>query len=689
MGRKIIMNISTKKEKIIDNFHGTLVEDPYRWLEDPNSKNTRQWVDEQNKRTEDYLNSFSSKKDIEKQLSTLTNYLKYTVPTKEGDYYYYHKNNGLQNQAVFYRTKDLVNIEEEVIIDPNLFSKEGTAAITNISFNEDGTKLAYGISYNGSDWQDVHIKDLLTGKDYPERLQWCKFSHIAWPKNGDGFYYNRYPEQDEFSFKDASYHNKVYWHKLGTSQATDTIIFEDPGQKELSFSPTICNDNKYLILHVNNGTEPRTNIYYRLLDDEGTFTQLFEDRTDYFSFIGNDDHTFYLYTNKNAPKGRVVAIDLHHPEKENWKDVIAEQNQVISFVKLINHRFVVSMMENAYDQLHIYTKEGQLENKIGLSKYITVLNVVGKEDDDLFISYTSFHSPPQVVKYHFTNQTQERVFSDSISEPNDNFETEQVIYTSKDGTNVPMFLTYKKGLKRTGDNPMLLYGYGGYNISMTPSFSSSQRLWIENGGIYAVANIRGGGEFGEEWHVAGILDKKQNSFDDFIAAAEWLIAEGYTNKNRIAIMGGSNGGLLVGACITQRPDLFGAAICLVPVTDMLRFQHFTVGRFWTTEFGNADTSREDFENMYRYSPLHNVRAGTLYPPTLITTADSDDRVAPLHAKKFAATLQEKQGDQSPTYLLVEKDAGHGLGKPTSKIIEHQTNIYTFLFKELGMKVSSS
>lgn len=689
MGRKIIMNISTKKEKIIDNFHGTLVEDPYRWLEDPNSKNTRQWVDEQNKRTEDYLNSFSSKKDIEKQLSTLTNYLKYTVPTKEGDYYYYHKNNGLQNQAVFYRTKDLVNIEEEVIIDPNLFSKEGTAAITNISFNEDGTKLAYGISYNGSDWQDVHIKDLLTGKDYPERLQWCKFSHIAWPKNGDGFYYNRYPEQDEFSFKDASYHNKVYWHKLGTSQATDTIIFEDPGQKELSFSPTICNDNKYLILHVNNGTEPRTNIYYRLLDDEGTFTQLFEDRTDYFSFIGNDDHTFYLYTNKNAPKGRVVAIDLHHPEKENWKDVIAEQNQVISFVKLINHRFVVSMMENAYDQLHIYTKEGQLENKIGLSKYITVLNFVGKEDDDLFISYTSFHSPPQVVKYHFTNQTQERVFSDSISEPNDNFETEQVIYTSKDGTNVPMFLTYKKGLKRTGDNPMLLYGYGGYNISMTPSFSSSQRLWIENGGIYAVANIRGGGEFGEEWHVAGILDKKQNSFDDFIAAAEWLIAEGYTNKNRIAIMGGSNGGLLVGACITQRPDLFGAAICLVPVTDMLRFQHFTVGRFWTTEFGNADTSREDFENMYRYSPLHNVRAGTLYPPTLITTADSDDRVAPLHAKKFAATLQEKQGDQSPTYLLVEKDAGHGLGKPTSKIIEHQTNIYTFLFKELGMKVSSS
>lgn len=682
------MNISTKKEKVIDNFHGTLVDDPYRWLEDPSSVDTRQWVDEQNKRTNAHLERFPEKKAIEDQLSTLTNYPKYTVPTKEGDYYYYHKNNGLQNQAIFYRTKDLGGSEEEVVIDPHLFSTDGTAAITNISFNEDGTKLAYGISYNGSDWQDVHIKDLLTGKDYPERLQWCKFSQIAWPKTGEGFYYNRYPEQDEFSFKDASYHNKVYWHKLGTSQDKDIIIFEDPEQKELSFSPTICNDHTYLLLHVNNGTEPKTNIYYRLLEDDGSFTPLFKERTDYFTFIGNDDHIFYLYTNKNAPKGRVIAIDLLHPEEENWKEVIQEQHQVISFVKLINQRFVVSMMENAYDQLWIYTKEGKLEYEVGLPNFITILNAVGKEnDDELFISYTSFHSPPQILKYDFTKQTLEGVFSNGATQTNDDFETEQIFYTSKDGTKIPMFLTYKKGLMRTGDHPVLLYGYGGYNISMTPSFSPSQRLWLENGGIYAVANIRGGGEFGEEWHTAGILEKKQNSFDDFIAAAEWLIDETYTNKEKIAIMGGSNGGLLVGACITQRPDLFGAAICLVPVTDMLRFQHFTVGRFWTTEFGNAETSHKDFKNMYRYSPLHNVETGRTYPPTLITTADSDDRVAPLHAKKFVATLQEKQGERNETFLLVEKDAGHGLGKPTSKIIEHQTNIYTFLFKELGMHIS--
>lgn len=683
------MHVVTKKKNIVDDFHGTLVEDPYRWLEDPESTNTKEWVQAQNNRTEKYLSSYSNRDLIKNRLTELTNYPKYTVPTKEGDFYYYHKNDGLQNQSVFYRSKDLNGKGEEIVINPHSFSEDGTAAITNLSFNKEGTKLAYGISYNGSDWQEVRIKNLLTGEDYPEVLEWCKFTQIAWANNDDGFYYDRYPSQDGFSFKDASYYNKVYWHILGTSQEKDTIIYEDNDQKELSFSPIVCDDNKYLLLHVNNGTEPKTNIYYRLLESDDPFTALFEKRTDSFNFLGNEDHIFYFYTNKDAPKGRIIAIDIHHPQKDHWREIIPEQEKVISFVKKINNHFVVSMMHNAYDALHVYNMKGNLENVVDLPDYITILNAVGKDNDDnLFLSYSSFHSPPAIHKYSFSTRQIEPIFTESLVDTDQSYETKQIFYTSADGTEIPMFLTYKKGLELNGNNPVLLYGYGGYGISMTPSFSPSQKLWIESGGVYAVANIRGGGEFGEKWHLDAILDKKQNSFDDFIAASEWLIENNYTNKDKIAIMGGSNGGLLVGACMTQQPDLFGAVICLVPVTDMLRFQHFTVGRFWTTEFGNADTSEADFKNMYKYSPLHNVKSGTAYPPTLITTADSDDRVAPCHAKKFAATLQQTQGEDNKTFLRIEKDAGHGLGKPTSKIIEEQTDIYTFLFKQFGMTIHS-
>lgn len=683
------MHVFTKKENIVDNFHGTLVEDPYRWLEDPEATNTKEWVHAQNSRTEKYLSSYPNRNLIKKRLTELTNYPKYTVPTKEGDFYYYHKNDGLQNQSLLYRSKDLNGGNEEIVIDPHYFSKNGTAAITNLSFNKEGTKLAYGISYNGSDWQEIRIKNLLTDEDYPEILEWCKFTQISWTKDDEGFYYNRYPSQDSFSFKDSSYYNKLYWHTLETSQEEDMIIYEDNEQKELSFSPSISDDNKYLLLHVNNGTEPKTNIYYRLLDSNDSFTALFKERTDSFFFLGNEDHIFYFHTNINAPKGKIIAIDIHNPQKDSWREIIPEQQKVISFVKYINNHFVVSMMHNAYNQLHIYTENGNLENIVDLPKYITILNAVGKEnDDDMYFSYTSFHSIPIVKKYSFSTHKIESIFTEIQLNDDQSYETKQIFYESTDGVKVPMFLTFKKGIKLNGNNPVLLYGYGGYGISMTPTFSPSQKLWIESGGIYAVANIRGGGEFGEEWHLDAILDKKQNSFDDFINASEWLIKNNYTNKNKIAIMGGSNGGLLVGACMTQRPDLFGAVICLVPVTDMLRFQHFTVGRFWTTEFGNADTSEADFKNMYKYSPLHNVKSRTAYPPTLITTADSDDRVAPCHAKKFAATLQQTQGEDNKTFLRIEKDAGHGLGKPTSKIIEEQTDIYTFLFKQFGMTIHS-
>lgn len=681
------MKVITPKHKVIENYHGFKIADPYRWLEKPDTPETRKWIEQQNTLTSTYLNTFEGKKDIKNRLIEYTNYPKYTALRKEGDYYYYHKNDGLQNQSIFYRSKNLELQEEEVILDPHVFSEDGTAAITNIAFDQDGEKLAYAVSYNGSDWQEIRIKNLNTGEDYPELLQWCKFSGISWSENGDGFYYNRYPDQDGFSFDDSSYHNKVYWHRIGTSQDQDLLIYEEPEQKELSFSPRVCDDNKYLILNVNNGTEPKTNIYYRPLNDNSTFTSLLPERDAYYSFIGNDESLFYLYTNYRAPKGRVIAIDVNNPDQNDWLEIIPEQNDVISFVKIINNHFVVGTMHNAYHQLKIYDLKGDFIKRIDLPKYITITNTSGKRsENELFISYTSFQEPVQIIKYDFSKQELKNVFIQEDVNNQEQYETKQVFYPSKDGTKIPMFLTYKKGLKPSGNIPVLLYGYGGYNISLTPSFSPSQKLWMNSGGIYAVANIRGGGEYGEDWHLAGILEKKQNVFDDFIAAAEWLIDRGYTNNNRIAIMGGSNGGLLVGACITQRPDLFGAAICLVPVTDMLRFHHFTVGRFWTTEFGNAETNPEHFKFMYKYSPLHNVQKHTKYPPTLITTADTDDRVVPLHAKKFAATLQEAQGGDAPILLRVEKNAGHGLGKPTSKVIEEQADIYTFLFKEFEMNI---
>lgn len=677
------MTIHTKSEVVVDNYHGKIIEDPYRWLEDPTNPEVQQWVDQQNEQTKSYLSTYSDRQNLKDKLTKFWNFPKYSVPRKEGDYYYFYKNDGLQNQAVFYRTVDLHSDNLEVVLDPNSMNEEGTAAITNLSFTKDGKRLAYGVSFNGSDWQEIKIRNLEIGQDESEVLNWCKFSSIAWNEEGTGFYYNRFPDPSTVPAEDESYYNKVYWHKVGTSQVEDVLIFEDLDNKEQSFNPIFSEDYRYLILNVWKGTENKSRIYYKDLETDSEFIKLLAKDDAKYSFIGNDAKTFYFITNFNAPKEKIIALDLDNPSVNRWINVIPEQEDVLAFGSIINRQFVVCYLHNAYYEMKIFDKDGSFVRNVPLPSFVSLSGMSGKkEDTTMLLGYASYLSPGTTASYDFKTGEFTNLFEQDSLFDTDGFETNQVFYPSKDGTKIPMFLTHKKGLKLNGQNPVVLYGYGGFNVSLTPSFSPALRLWIEEGGIYAVANLRGGGEFGEEWYNAGTLDKKQNVFDDFIAAGEWLIKENYTKNEKLAIMGGSNGGLLVGACITQRPDLYGAAVCQVPVIDMLRYHKFTVGRYWVTDYGNAEANKADFDFMIKYSPLHNVHAETSYPATLITTADTDDRVVPLHAKKFAATLQAAQKGENPILLRVEKNAGHGMGKPTVKIIEEQTDVFSFLFKTL-------
>lgn len=679
------MQIKNEKELVVDNYHGTLVEDPFRWLEDDKSMETINWGDDQNKKTQAYFSKIQNRAGIKDKLIQHWNYEKYFIPQKEGAHYYYQKNDGLQNQPVFYRSQSLTDSKPEVIIDPNTLNSEGTTALTNISFNKEGTLMAYAISENGSDWQEIKIRNLETNVEYPETITRCKFSSLAWIENGTGFYYSRFPEQGTVEPVDESNFNRLYFHVVNTPQSEDKLIHERPDDKELAFRPIISDDYKYLLLESWKGTENKSRLYYRAIESEEAFIPLADAGDAYYTFIGNKDSTFFIYTNKDAPNGKIVAININQPEMDHWKEIIPEQQDVMSFIKLMDDQLIVAYMHHAKDQIKLYDLDGVFDKILDLPDMITVTNMsTNKKEKEMFISYTSYLTPTTVVRYDFHTKTLHTVFSSKVSLDSSRFETTQVFYPSSDGTNIPMFITHKKGIKFTGDHPVLLYGYGGFNISMTPSYSGSIAMFIEDGGIYAVANIRGGGEYGEDWHQAGTFERKQQVFDDFIAAAEWLIGKGYTNSSKLAIMGGSNGGLLVSACMNQRPDLYNAVICQVPVTDMLRYHHFTVGRFWTSEFGNAEENAEHFKTIYAYSPLHNISPNQKYPATLITTADTDDRVVPLHAKKYAATLQEAQIGEAPILLRIEKDAGHGLGKPTSKIIEEHTDIYTFIYKFLGM-----
>lgn len=671
--------LTIKKSDIVEDFHGTKVPDPYRWLEDPTSQDTIDWGKWMSEQADAYFEQIGTREKDRERLTELFNYPKYFVPKKVKNRLFYQKNDGLQNQAVLYMKE---GEKESVLIDPNTLSEDGTVAMTNYSFSKDGHYIAYATSTHGSDWQELHVIDINSGEKLTDHIQHVKFTGISWAPDTSGFYYSRFPAPGSVSKEDESNYNKVYFHKLGTGQSEDQLIHEQPEEKELMFSAFISDDEQYLCLHVNLGTATENRFYLKKLDSNDGFTRLLDKQDAEYSYITNIGTTFYFKTNLKAPNGRIIAVDVDNPDPENWTEVLPEQQDVIDVVKYVKDRFVVATLHDAHHQLHVYKMDGTYENEIAIPMIGSLTNITGSsEDDQIYFGMTSFLSPTTVYHYNVSENQLETFAESQLEMDISAYETKQIFYTSKDGTKVPMFLTHHKEIELNRQNPVILYGYGGFNISMTPSFNPAVLRWLEKGGVYAVANLRGGTEYGEEWHKAGMLENKQNVFDDFIAAGEWLIKSGYTSKEKLSIMGGSNGGLLVAACMVQRPDLFGAVLCRVPVIDMLRYHKFTIGRYWIPEYGNAENP-EHFPFMYAYSPLHNVKEGQKYPPILIATAESDDRVVPAHAKKFAAILLEKADKGSTILLRIESKAGHGLGKPTSKLIDEWVDFYAFLDKEL-------
>jgi prolyl oligopeptidase len=673
---------AARKDTAVDDYYGVQVADPYRWLEDAGSAETHAWVAQENELTERFLGQIPARKRIASRLKELMDYARYSAPSKEGGRYFFWKNEGLQNQSVLYVQETLAGVPREVL-NPNLLSKDGTVAVATAEVSWDGKLLAYGLSRSGSDEQEVKVRDIDSGRDYEETLRWCRFTTIAWPHDGRGFFYSRYPDPNRVAPEDRMNYNRVYWHTLRTPQSQDKLIYERPDNKELSFATGVTDDGKYVILYVEHGTDPKNRVYYRPVDSAEPFVKLLDKADARYEFVGNQGSTFYFNTDLDAPRGRLIAIDLDNPAIEHWQTLIPEGPDVLDHATIVNNQLVVVRMHDVHHQLKLYRLDGTYVRDIALPTLGTVAGLHGRQSDtEMFLSFTSFLYPSTSFRYDFAADELSVVHAPKLAFDASAYETKQVFYSSKDGTRVPMFVTCRKGLKLDGNNPTLLYGYGGFDINLAPNFSPALLLWLERGGVYAQASLRGGSEYGEAWHQAGMLDKKQNVFDDFLAAAEWLIANNYTRPAKLAIRGGSNGGLLTAACMLQRPDLYGAVVCQVPVTDMLRYHKFTVGRYWVPEYGSADAGRKEFDTLYAYSPLHNVREGAAYPPILITSADTDDRVVPSHAKKFAATLQEKAGGANPILLRVETKAGHGGGKPTAKIIEEQADIYAFLEAEI-------
>lgn len=667
-----------RKDNIVENFHGTMVSDPYRWLEDSLSPDSQAWIEEQNTVTREFIDT-PLREQLKQRLTELWNYPKYGLPKEVSGRLFFQKNDGLQNQPVLYVHDP--GQEPVMVLDPNSFSEDGTVALTNYGFSKDGKLMAYATSQSGSDWQKVRIINVDTGEEYDETVNWCRFTNLAWSPDGQGFYYSRFPETGTVAPEDQSNYNKVYYHKVGTPQEQDVLVFERQDEKELGYIPYISEDEDYLALMVYHGTSSKNRFYYKPLNSNSNFVRLLDDEDAAYEPIGNIGSKFYFQTDLDAPRGRIITIDIDRPERENWQEVVAQTEDVIASAGLVGGNLVITYMHHAHHKLLVFTPQGEAKGEIELPGIGSLTGISGKfKTSRVFIGFTSFLYPAAVFSYDFAAPGLEIFGEAGLSFNPDEYETRQVFYSSKDGTKVPMFITLKKGLNLDGNNPTLLYGYGGFNISMTPAFSPSQLVFLERGGVYAVACMRGGSEYGEDWHQAGMLENKQNVFDDFIAAGEWLIDNKYTSSAKLAIMGGSNGGLLVAACMTQRPDLFGAVVCRVPVIDMLRYHKFTVGRYWIPEYGNAEENPDHFKFMYTYSPLHNVQENVDYPPTLIMTADTDDRVVPGHALKFAATLQEKYTGNNPILLRVEMKAGHGAGKPTSKLIDESADIYSFLLK---------
>jgi prolyl oligopeptidase len=679
----------SRRGEQVDDYHGTLVADPYRWLEDTDSPETKRWVEAQNRVSFAYLEKLPAREPLKQRLTELWNYEKFSAPFKRGGNYFFYRNSGLQNQSVLYVQPSLT-AEPRVLIDPNTLSSDGTVALTTISPSEDGRLLVYGTASGGSDWQEFRVRDVATGQDRPDVLKWLKFSGAAWTHDNQGFFYSRYPEPTGNALTAASKGHKLYYHRLGTPQSEDALIWERPDQPEWYVSGSVTDDGRYLRININQGTDPRNRVLVLDLVDAqqprltGKAVELLQPNAAY-GFVGNDGPIFYFRTDKDAPRGRVVAIDTRRPAATAWRTLIPEGEDVLEGVTMVNDQFVARYLHDAASRLRIHALDGKVLREVELPTLGSLGGISGERaDTEMFYTFTSFLYPSTIFRYDFATGKSSIFRQPKLAgfDPSQ-YETVQLFYPSKDGTRVPMFVTYKKGIKLDGTNPTLLYGYGGFNINVTPSFSVSNLAWLEKGGIYAVPSLRGGSEYGEAWHQAGMREKKQNVFDDFIAAGEHLIREGYTSPKKLAVSGGSNGGLLVGAVVNQRPDLFGAALPAVGVMDMLRYHKFTVGWGWVPEYGSADDAAM-FPVLHAYSPLHNIRAGTRYPATLVTTADHDDRVVPGHSFKYTAALQQAQAGDGPVLIRIETRAGHGAGKPTSKQIEEAADKLAFLAENLGM-----
>ncbi|NNE26192.1 MAG: S9 family peptidase [Saprospiraceae bacterium] len=666
-----------KDSSIVEDYHGNAVADPYRWLEIDTASNVKEWVKAQNEVTFDYLEQIPYRDAIKDRYEDLFNYVKLSSPSKAGDYYFFYKNDGLQNQSVLYIQKGEEG-EPEVLLDPNAMSEDGTVAINLIGFSEDKKYMAYSRQDAGSDWQEIHVMEIASKKKLPDVLKWVKFSGASW-KN-DGFYYSRYPApEDGTELSAANAGHSVYYHKLGTDQSEDVLVFSNPEKPKMYHFTSITEDRKYLVLYASTGTDGYETYVKDLDTPNAEFKALFSGFDNKSSVVHNIGDQFLVLTDIDAPNYRLIQVPYSDPSKENWKEILPEQKNSLENVSTGGGKLWASYLKNATTRIYRYDYDGGNERRIKLPGLGSANGFGGEEDDDhFFYSYTSFVTPNTIYKFDVASGESTEFFESQLKYNPDDYTQKQVFYTSKDGTKIPMFIVYKTDLKLDGNNPTYLYGYGGFNVSLTPYFSTSRLILLENGGVFAMPSLRGGGEFGEEWHKAGMLHNKQNVFDDFIAAAEYLINNRYTSKEKLAIAGGSNGGLLVGACMTQRPDLFAVAFPAVGVMDMLRYHKFTVGWGWVPEYGSAD-EEEHFENLYSYSPLHNLKPGTNYPATMITTADHDDRVVPAHSFKFGARLQECHDGDNPVILRIETDAGHGAGKPTSKIIEEEADRWSFMF----------
>lgn len=675
----------SKKVDHTDNYHGTMVADPYRWLEDANSLETKEWVTAQNKVTQAYLAQIPQRAAIRERLTKLWNYERYSVPGKEGGRYFYSRNDGLQNQSVLYTQKTLTDTPR-VLLDPNTMSSDGTVALAGAAVSPDGKLLAYSTAASGSDWNEIRVRDVETGKDLPDHIKWVKFSSTAWTKDGKGFFYSRYDEPKEATkLADVNYFQKLYYHRLGTPQSADTLVYDRPDQKEWGFGGHTTDDGRYLIITTTKGTAPKYRISYKdLSKPDAKVVDLIDNFDAGYDFIDNVGSVFYFSTDRKAPKKRIIAIDVDNPAESNWKEIVAESADTLAGADIINNQLVLEYLKDAKSVVRVHDLKGKLVREVKLPGIGSVGGLSGKrEETETFYSFTGFTTPTTIYRLNLKTGESTVFRQPKVDFNPADYETRQQFFTSKDGTKVPMFIVSKKGLKMDGQNPTYLYGYGGFNISMTPGFSPANLAWMEMGGVYVVANLRGGGEYGEAWHQAGTKLRKQNVFDDFIGAAEWLVANKITSPSKLAIGGGSNGGLLVGAAMTQRPELFGAAIPAVGVMDMLRFHKFTIGWAWTSDYGSSENP-EEFKALVKYSPLHNLKAGTCYPATMVTTADHDDRVVPAHSFKFAAAAQAAQAGPAPVLIRIETKAGHGAGKPTTKQIEEVADRWGFLARELKM-----